>query len=156
MQSRITIERAETFDEETINSISTDFYLDIFFLKFEFKSLLFKRDDKFYQYKELLPKLTLIEQSELIVELKGSLYFFLNPHSVLSKCGFKLEDFYKDDNNNIVFSDNIAFINNDSQLYKKLGITFVHYEIVATPLRVTYPVNEQIFVFTVENKKFKV
>lgn len=155
----IIIEKAETVDETTIDNISKDLYLDIFFMKFEFMSLFFKKGDRFYTYKELILTLDFIEKCELIKELKGPLYLSLDPHTVLDKCGFKIEDFYKDNSNNIVFNNNIQFDANIPIIFKKLNITFMHYEIKATPLKVTYPVNKQISIFTVEdqrNKKFKV
>lgn len=155
----IIIEKAETVDETTIDNISSDLYLDLLFMKFEFVSLFFKKDDKFYTYKELLLNLDFVEKCELIAELKGPLYLSLDPHDVINKCGFKIEDFYKDNNNNIVFSNNIQFNTDAPNIFKKLNITFIHYDIKATPLKVTYPVNRQISVFTVEdkiNKKFKV
>ena len=155
----IIIERAETVDEKTINKLSTDLYLDIFFMKFEFSSLFFIQKKKIYTFKELLKELTLIEQMELIAELKGALYLSLDPHKVIEKAGFKIEDFYKSENNSITFSDNICFTNDKPKVFEKLNIDFFHYVINAVPLKVTYPVNKQISVFDVEensNKKFKV
>ena len=156
----IIIERAETIDEKTIDKLSKDLYLDLFFMKFEFRSLFLKKDNKLYLFKDLLKELTFIEQMELMAELKGPLYLSLDPHKVLENAGFKLEDFYKDDNNNIIFKSNINFTNNDRpKIFEKLNISFIHYEVSAVPLKVTYPVNKQISVFTVEsksNKKFKV
>lgn len=155
----VIIERAETFDEKSVNQLSKDLYLDIFFLKFEFTKLFFKRKDKIYNFKELLKDLNFIEQNELISELKGPLYYSLDPHKVLDNCGFDMEDFYKDDKNNMTFRSNINCDNSLPIIFKKLDITFIYYEVLATPLKVTYPVNKQISVFTVEkkqNKKFKV
>ena len=107
----IIIERAETVDEKTIDKLSKDLYLDLFFMKFEFRSLFLKKDNKLYLFKDLLKELTFIEQMELMAELKGPLYLSLDPHKVLENAGFKLEDFYKNDNNNIIFKSDINFIN---------------------------------------------
>lgn len=155
----VIIERAETFDEKSLNKLSKDLYLDIFFLKFEFTKLFFIRKDRLCNFKDLLKDLNFIEQNELISELKGPLYYSLNPHKVLDNFGFSMEDFYKNNKNNIVFSSRLNNDNNLPIIFKKLDITFIYYEILATPLKVTYPVNKQISVFTVkqnQNKKFKV
>ena len=154
----IIIERAETVDEKTIDKLSTNLYLDIFFMKFEFQSLFFRRKSKLYSFKDLLKEINFIEQMELISELKGPLYYSLEPHKVLDDTGFRLEDFYKSDNNSITFRSDISFTNDRPKIFEKLDITFVHYDVLVIPLKVTYPVNKQISVFTVEeksNKKFK-
>lgn len=155
----VIIERAEIFNENSVEQLSKDLYLDMFFLKFEFTKLVFKRNNKIYSFKELINELNFIEQNELIAELKGPLYYSLEPHIVLENCGFNMEDFYKDEKNNLTFKSNINCIDYLPPIFKKLNITFIYYEVLATPLKVTYPVNKQISVFTVEkkqNKKFKV
>lgn len=155
----IIVERAETFDEKTVENLSKDLYLDLFFFKFEFIKLVFKRNNKIYTFKELMSELKFIEQNELIAELKGPLYYSLEPHKVLDEFGFNMEDFYKDKENNIIFKSTITTIDNLPKIFIKLNITFVYYEVLATPLKITYPVNKQISVFTVDkkqNKKFKV
>lgn len=153
----VIIERAETFNEKTVDNLSKDLCLDIFFLKFEFSKLIFRRKGKIQNFKELINELGFAEQNELIAELKGPLYYSLDPHRVLDSCGFEMEDFYKDDKNNIVFTGNSDC--DMPMVFKRLNITFIYYEVIATPLKVTYPVNKQISVFPVEkkeNKKFKV
>ena len=150
----VIVECAETFDEKSLDDSLKDFYLDIYFLKFEFIQLFFKRNDKLYTFNELLKVLNFAEQNELISELKGPLYCSLNPHEVLRRLGFELEDFYKSNKNNLLFR-NVINGNNLSELFKKLNITFIYYEILAIPLKVTYPVNKQISVFTVSQKKNK-
>ena len=155
----VIIERAETFSENSVEQLSKDLYLDMFFLKFEFINLIFKRNNKIYEFKELLNELNFIEQSELIAELRGPLYYSLDCHKVLEVNGFKMEDFYKDEKNSITFESNINCVDVLPLIFKKLNITFIYYKVIATPLKVTYPVNKQISVFTVEkkqNKKFKV
>lgn len=151
----VIIERAETFDEKSVNQLSNDLYLDIFFLKFEFINIFFKRNGNIYTFKQLLKELNFVEQCELISELKGPFYYSLDPHKVLDSCGFKIEDFYKDEKNNIVFKGDIGLDNNIPAVLKKLNISYFHYEVLATPLKVTYPVNKQISVFTVEPKQNK-
>ena len=155
----VIIERAETFDEISVKQLSNNLYLDIFFLKFEFITICFKRKGRIYTFRQLLKELNFAEQCELISELKGPFYYSLDPHKVLDSCGFKMEDFYKDEKNNIVFKGDIGLDDNVPIILKKLNISYFHYEVLATPLKVTYPVNKQISVFTVEpkqNKKFKV
>ncbi len=155
----VIIERAENFNENSIENLSKDLHLDLFFLKFEFIKLFFKRNNNIYSFKELIKELNFIEQNELIAELKGPLYYSLDPHKVLDCCNFHIEDFYKDERNNITFKSNINPFDNLPKIFKKLNITFIYYEVLATPLKVTYPVNKQISIFTVEkkqNKKFKV
>lgn len=155
----VVIERAETFDKTSIDNLSKELYLDMFFLKFEFVNLIFRRNGKLYKYKELIRKLNVLEQYELLLELKGSLYWSLNPYQILDNCNFKKEDFYKDERNYLFFKQSIEFRDDGPKIFKKLDINYIYYEIQATPLKVSYPVSKQVSVFNVEkkqNKKFKV
>ncbi|MEG1597842.1 MAG: hypothetical protein RR294_05750 [Bacilli bacterium] len=156
----VIVEKAEMINSEMIDKISKDLIIDIYFLKFEFTRLNFVINNKVISYKELLKKLTFIELNEFTREINGEFYFSLDPHFVLDKMNFKQEDFYNNNpDNNMIFSNNIVFGNLKPEIIEKLGITIMSYEILCSPMKVTYPVNNQISVFTVSeksNKKFKV
>lgn len=154
----VIIERAETFDINSVKDITTnEFFFDAFFFKLSFEELVFVIKDKgTVHFKELIKQLSFVEQMELINELNKEYYFTIEPHNFLKQANIKDEDFFQNDkDNSIVIHNDVHFETNVPKIFLKKNVLFFTNKIRITPFRLSLPLNKSLSIFEVEEKKNK-
>ena len=119
----IIIEEAEYLDKNIVDDISKEFIIDLLFFKFEVTGLRFLINKRIMSLKELLAKLNLLQQFELLHFLNKDFYFSIDPNTVIDNNKFDRDNFFKYiDNSFIVQNEDIYFNVDSPKIIKDLEI----------------------------------
>ena len=155
----VIIERAETFNLESIKEVtSNEFFSDIFFFKIAFKELSFLvKDEGWIEFKEYIKKLNFIEQIELRNVLNNEYYYTIDPHEFLKESKIKDDVFFQNDkDNSIVIDSDVHFLKEDvPALFKRKNILGLKNKIKVSPFRLSLPLNKSLSVLGGDDGKNK-
>lgn len=154
----VIIERAETFNSQSITNISqNEFFFDVFFVKLTFEELnFFVKNVGIIKFKDFIKQLNFAEQMELQNELNTGYYYSIEPHEFLKKAKVTEDDFFQNTkDNSIIINSDIHFENDIPPIFLNKNILFFTNKIKITPFRLSLPLNKSLSVFEVEEKKNK-
>lgn len=156
----IVIERAEMFNKELLENISNEFFVDLFFLKFELHQCDFviktsKKSSKQKSFKQLMEEIPIYQHYELKNEL-NEIYCSIDPHQIMNKENFDKQQFFeKTENSFITLNINLIFSENNPAIINKLGIVMANIKVKMIPFHISLPLNKSLSVFEIERKKNK-
>lgn len=154
----VIIEKAELFNKTLVEEISGEFYVDLFFLRFSLIECKCLIGGSVISIKELLQKLSLIRQQELLHFINTDLYFSIEPNEVMDKEDFDMEMFYDHpDNSFIEFEADSFYCDNEHRppIIKELNIQGFFLKTRMTPFKTTLLLNRSLSVFEVDSHKNK-
>lgn len=154
----IIIEEAEYFNKDKIKDLSEEFFVDLFFMRFEVTELKFLTDYKTMTLKEILDKTNLIKQIELMNFLNRDFYFSLDPNEIMYDKKFDINNFFKHTENSFIIQKlDIQFNEKSPQIIKEMNIRRMFMTVKMIPFKSSLPLNKSLSVFDVDprkNKKF--
>lgn len=152
----IIIEEAEYFDKSILNTISEDFMVDLFFMRYEVIELKFLLDNKTMTLKEILSSIQLTKQYELLNFLNKDFYYSLEPNKIIEAAKFDTNTFFKYTDNSFIIEKAEAWFDERSpQIIKELGIKRLFIKVKMIPFKTSLPLNKSLSVFEVDPKKNK-
>ena len=155
----IIVEKAEMFDIATIENVTNDFLADLYYLKYEFLSLVFIYETgEAITYKDLIEKLNHQQQYTLKKELDNGFYHseMVEPYRVIDQYNFDKKQFFEKTENSFIRIDgNHIFDKNRPTIISLLGIKSMVYNVQLLPFKLTLPLNDSLSVLDAESKKTK-
>ena len=153
----VELEKAELLDKEQINCLKDRFYCDCYYTYTKIKEMSVVIDNKVLPLHECLIDMNIIERYRLLKIIQIFILPEYNIHNDFSALDIKEDDFFKSDIDTYIDLNRYHIINKDTELYMHYGISVISYKAIIKPLRVSYPLNESLSIFTEEgkNKKYK-
>lgn len=155
----VIIERAESFNLESIKEVTSDeFFVDIFFFKLTFKELVFLvKDAGWIEFEDYIKKLNFAEKMELMKFLNDDYYFSIEPHELLKEAKIESGEFFDNDKDNSIVINNEVYFDeyNIPKFFEKKNIMCFKDKIKISPFRLSLPLNKSLSITDVQEGKSK-
>ncbi len=151
----VVIEQAEYLSEKNVYDNTIDFFLDIFFCKFDllkFDFCLLNKKKK--SFKKFFSDLDFSNQNELMYFINTDFYFSFDPQTIFDDYGIKKENFFSSEDNSIELKGNSLLVNSPLPSCMK-NVLFFDWAIRIVPYRITLPIINSISTFDGENRSNK-
>ena len=154
----VIIEQAEMIDSRIISDNIKQFYLDVFFFKFDLLSFNFySKDNGKLSFQKFFSELDFAKQNELMHFINTDFYFSFEPKEILENNKFSDKDFFSLKDNSMEIKSNSIFGNSPLPACMP-NVIFFDWDIKITPYKITLPLVDSIAVFDGEkhtNKNYR-